>query len=88
MVPQMARISSGSSSGSVGAEKVGAEGKFGADEEGRARRSEGRLSPTARRGLREGVILNVEWISPRRFLGVAAADGVLDVCQEIARRFH
>lgn len=40
VVPQMARISSGSSSGSVGAEK------FGAEEGGRERRepSEGRLS--------------------------------------------
>ena len=87
MVPQIARISSGSSEeGPRGAERGGAE------EGGRAKcvPSEAGLSSLsfgvvgtrlARREVLEGVKAREEWISPRRFLGgdAAAAAGLLRV---------
>jgi hypothetical protein len=79
-VPQIARISSGSSEGAAGAERSGA------DEDGGRERwvlSEFRLSSFSRLtrfALREteGVRDREEWMSPRRFLGgVVTAAGLL-----------
>ena len=73
MVPQIARISSGSSEvGARGAERLGAEeaGRErwdGASEGGTSMESELRARGT--RLEAEGVRAREEWISPRRFFG-------------------
>lgn len=87
VVPQMARISSGSSEGIVGAESWGAEEagmesrSASASEEGRPSRLELLLWEREARGAppprREGVRLREEWMSPRLFFGVALTIGLL-----------
>src|SRR5438477_1086451 len=80
VVPHIARISSGSSVGSLGAERRGAEDggmdRFGASE---LRSSfPRRLAGCTRRATAVGVKGTEEWISPLRFLrGVTVAAGLL-----------
>jgi len=80
VVPQMARISSGSSDGATVAERSGAE-ECGIS---RCAPSEFKLSASAppgltpgRRVLRLGVRERDEWISPRLFFGVLGTAGLL-----------
>src|SRR5882762_5018943 len=71
VVPQIARISSGSSEGAMAAESCGA------DEGGRTRapaseeRSLGLYLRALARGARDGVAVSDECMSPRLFFGVA-----------------
>ena len=82
VVPQMALISSGSSEGAAGAERLGAALDIGTSRwvpselrlSGSAFLTEGRR---ARRADAVGVMEKDEWMSPRRFLGVFVTNGLL-----------
>lgn len=82
VVPQMALISSGSSEGAAGAERLGAEFDIGTSRwvpselrlSGSAFLTEGRR---ARRADAVGVMEKDEWMSPRRFFGVFVTNGLL-----------
>ena len=84
----MARISAGSSDGSSGAEKLGAE------EGGRCRfvpsefMSESRPLFVRRARRATGVRLRDEWMSPLRFFGVAAAGLLNDRCSALDSRLQ
>src|ERR1700761_4212245 len=79
VVPQIARISSGSSSVACAGADKGSTDDAGSDS---LPASEERLPFVERaRAARErvGVRLRVEWISPRRFWGVASPAGLLGI---------
>ena len=79
VVPQIARISSGSSSVACAGADKGSTDDAGSDNLSAS--EEGCLFAERTGAARErvGVRLRAEWISPRRFLGVASPAGLLGI---------